>query len=210
MLRDVDVQDASTIVADDEDAEEHAERDRWYREEIYGGNRFPMAAKKGQPALGAVGISRRSLHPTRDGFSETSKPSMRSSPCIRGAPQVGFSATIRKISSRTSLVVRFLPTCQRTLEINLQYVRKPLRCQRTTVSGVTMSRDCFQDDQTRRAITQKSLSKSPRLGRGRLRFQRDELLTQSEILDKETLPPAKEAHQRSGAEPKDAKHGQDL
>jgi len=29
MLRDVDVQDASTIVADDEEAVEHAERDRW-------------------------------------------------------------------------------------------------------------------------------------------------------------------------------------
>jgi hypothetical protein len=28
-------------------------------------------------------------------------------------------------------------------------------------------------------------------------FQRDELLTQSEILEKETLPPAKEAYQHS-------------
>ena len=36
MLRDVDVQDASTIVADDEEAVEHAERDRWHREEIHG------------------------------------------------------------------------------------------------------------------------------------------------------------------------------
>ena len=38
-------------------------------------------------------------------------------------------------------------------------------------------------------------------------LQRDELLTQSEILEKETLPPAKEAHQRSEAEPEDVKHG---
>ena len=35
MLRDVDMQDASTIVADDEEAVEHAERDRWHREEIH-------------------------------------------------------------------------------------------------------------------------------------------------------------------------------
>jgi hypothetical protein len=28
----------------------------------------------------------------------------------------------------------------------------------------------------------------------------------SEILEKETLPPAKQAHQRSEAEPEDAKH----
>ena len=67
MLRDVDVQDASTIVADDEKAVEHAERDRWRREEIHGRNRFPMVAEEGQPALGLFRTSRRSLHPTGDG-----------------------------------------------------------------------------------------------------------------------------------------------
>jgi serine/threonine protein kinase len=66
--------------------------------------------------------------------------------------------------------VGLLPTCVRTLEISLQYIQKPARCQRTTVSGVTTRRTCFQPDQTRRAMTQKSLSKSPRLGRGCRRF----------------------------------------
>ena len=41
-------------------------------------------------------------------------------------------------------------------------------------------------------------------------FQRDELLTQSEILEKETSPLAKEANEHSKAKPGDAKHGQDL
>jgi hypothetical protein len=41
-------------------------------------------------------------------------------------------------------------------------------------------------------------------------FHRDQLLMQSEILEKETLPPAKEAYQHSEAEPAEAKHGQDL
>jgi hypothetical protein len=41
-------------------------------------------------------------------------------------------------------------------------------------------------------------------------LQRDELLTQSEILEKETLPPAREAAQHSEAEPYETKHGQDL
>jgi len=67
MLRDVNVQDASTIVADDEEAVEHAERNRWHSKEIHGRNGFPMVSKKGQPALGPVGISRRSFHPTSDG-----------------------------------------------------------------------------------------------------------------------------------------------
>ena len=41
-------------------------------------------------------------------------------------------------------------------------------------------------------------------------LQRDELLTQSEILEKETLPSAKEANQYAEAESDEAKHGQDL
>ncbi len=47
MLRDINVQDAPTIVTDDEEAVENAERHRWHREEVHGGNRFPMVAKEG-------------------------------------------------------------------------------------------------------------------------------------------------------------------
>jgi hypothetical protein len=89
---------------------------------------------------------------------------------MRGAPQVGFSATIRKINSRTSFGVGLLPTRVLAFEISFQYKRNPARCQRTTVSGVTMMRDCLQADQTHRAIPRKSLSKRPTLGRGCRRF----------------------------------------
>ena len=41
-------------------------------------------------------------------------------------------------------------------------------------------------------------------------LQRDELLTQSEIPEKGTSPPAKDAAQHSEAMPEEAKHGQDL
>ena len=41
-------------------------------------------------------------------------------------------------------------------------------------------------------------------------LQHDELLTQCEILKKETSPLAKEANQHSEAEPYATKHGQDL
>ena len=41
-------------------------------------------------------------------------------------------------------------------------------------------------------------------------LEHDELLTQSEILEKETLPPAKKADQHAEAEPDEAHHGQDL
>ncbi len=89
---------------------------------------------------------------------------------MRGAPQVGFSETIRKINSRTSFEVGLLPKRVLALEISLQYIWNPARCQRTTVSGLTIMRECFQVDQTRRVTTQKSLSKMPRLGRGCRRF----------------------------------------
>jgi hypothetical protein len=46
MLRDVEVQDASTIMTNDKEAIEHAERDRWHCEVVHRCNRFPMIAEK--------------------------------------------------------------------------------------------------------------------------------------------------------------------
>src|SRR6201998_1376642 len=134
-------------------------------------DRFPVITKKGKPALARPAVPRRSFHPARDGSFGNIKTRMSNSPWMRDAPQVGFSATMRKIRSRTSLRVGLLPGCLVILETSLQYRRKPARCQRTTVSGVTMRRDCFQPDQTRRATTQKTRSKLLRLGRGRRRFK---------------------------------------
>src|SRR5258705_10432093 len=57
---------ASPVMTDDEEAVEHAERDRWHREEIHSRNRFPVVSKEGEPTFGGLGISRRPFHPTRD------------------------------------------------------------------------------------------------------------------------------------------------
>ena len=80
---------------------------RWFRR-----NASQRLARPG--SLGARFIQREIV------LSERSKPSMRSSPWIRGAPQVGFSTTIRKINFRTSFGVGLLPTGLRTLEISRQ------------------------------------------------------------------------------------------
>jgi hypothetical protein len=53
------------------------------------------------------------------------------------APQSGFEVLIRLISSRTSLLILGRPG--RALLFQVQYSRKPLRCQAITVSGLTMS-----------------------------------------------------------------------
>src|SRR5208337_2359409 len=63
-----------------------------------------------------------------------------------------------------------LPIGLLTFEISLQYKRKPDRCHRTTVSGVTTMRACVHFDQNRCMATQKSLSNRFRLGRGCRRF----------------------------------------
>jgi hypothetical protein len=83
---------------------------------------------------------------------------------MRGAPQVGFSTTIRKIHSRTSFGVGLLPSRVLTPEVSFQYQRKPALCQRITVSDVTTIRACLQADQNRRTVTQNSLSNGLRHG----------------------------------------------
>ena len=70
-----------------------------------------------------------------------------------------------------SLEILVLPGDFLTLDSQLQYQRNPVRCHRTTVSGLTRMSDCFQEDQKRRARSQKSRSTDVSLGRGCLRFK---------------------------------------
>jgi len=86
---------------------------------------------------------------------------------MRGAPQVGFSATIRKIKARTSLLTRFRPPTCLTLEIHVQYKRNPARCQFTTVLGVTKTRGLVHPDQNVLNATQNSLCRAVNRRRGR-------------------------------------------
>src|SRR5216684_6146077 len=86
---------------------------------------------------------------------------------MRGAPQVGFSATIRKIKARTSLLTRFRPPTWLILETHVQYKRNPARCQFTTVLGVTKTRGCLHPDQHILNATQNSLCTAVNRRRGR-------------------------------------------
>src|SRR6202795_2262717 len=54
------------IMTVDEKAMERAEGDRWNSEKVHRGNRFPVIAEKGKPALGRLRISKLPFHPTRD------------------------------------------------------------------------------------------------------------------------------------------------
>jgi hypothetical protein len=86
---------------------------------------------------------------------------------MRGAPQVGFSATIRKIKARTSLLTRFRPPICLTLETHVQYKRNPARCQFTTVLGLTRTRGFLHPDQNALNATQNNLCRAVSRRRGR-------------------------------------------
>src|SRR6266849_1584748 len=98
---------------------------------------------------------------------------------MRGAPQVGFSATIRKIKARTSLLRRFRPPTWLILETHVQYNRNPARCQFTTVLGVTKTRGCLHPEQ----FVQGSQSTARSL-----RVQCQQLPTESQVFEDEVHP----------------------
>src|SRR5207253_9147279 len=106
----VHVQNLPSLVANNKEAVQQLERDCRDSEEIHGGNRVAMIANKGLPAPGKFWISGRSLHPTGNASLGYVEAQYSSSPWMRGAPQVGFSATIRKIRFRISFDSLFLPT----------------------------------------------------------------------------------------------------
>ena len=60
---DVEVQNPSAVVADEEEAVEHAKGDRRDGEEIHRGDGFLVVAEKGKPALARPGILGHSFHP---------------------------------------------------------------------------------------------------------------------------------------------------
>src|ERR1019366_3472866 len=140
--------------------------------------------------------------------SDTLKPSMRSSPWMRGAPQPGLSATIRKINARICWeILRPPPTGFRTLQSMAQYSLKPNRCQRTTVSGRTI-RSAFSPVSSEPASYDPEefvdgSQRWPRL----LALKDGELLAKGEIFEHQTAARPKPAKHGSQPEPKQVKHG---
>ena len=132
MAGDVEVQDTPAFVADDKETVEDAQGDRGHGEEVHGRNRFPVIRKKRAPALGWLGISRNPLHPAGDS-SLGDIESQHEQFAVNARRPTWSSPPSYGRSGRALLFeIGFLPTCFLTLEIRLQYVRNPTRCQRTT------------------------------------------------------------------------------
>jgi hypothetical protein len=153
-------------MADHEKAIEYTKGDRRSREEVHRRNRFAVISKKGAPKFARFGIPRSSFHPARNRSLGENKTEHEEFPMDAGCspsrilsnhPEDQFPNFLRRRSSSD---------LRPGLEISRQYKRKPTRCHRTTVSGVTRISDFFHSAQNRRTATQKSLSSQPVLGLG--------------------------------------------
>src|SRR5882762_2183100 len=166
--RHVAAENLAPVVADHKETKQHTKSERGYREEIHCAMASRWFRRNVSQRLARSGFlgTRRSHRETV--VSDTLKPSFKSSPWTRGAPQVGFSAAMRKISARISLLTRFWPPICLALESHFQYSRKPARCQPTTVLGVTTMRGPFHPAQSFRNPTQNSLCNAVSRRRGRL------------------------------------------
>ena len=102
---------------------------------------------------------------------------------MRGAPQLGLSSFMRRISSRISLVTFGRPRCR---DRQRQNRRKPARCQDTTVSGLTTMRVSAHPEYSRRSTVQNNRS-VVESGARLLSFEHRELLTQSSCFQGESV-----------------------
>ena len=97
-------------------------------------------------------------------------PSLRISPWIFGAPQRGLDLAICQMSFLTSCETSPLAG-PRARDFHRQNKRKPVRCHRTTVSGLTTTSTSAQRDQSRERTSQKARSLLRRRGRPEVRWK---------------------------------------
>jgi hypothetical protein len=113
--------------------------------------------QKGSPQLGNRVATMQPRKVARDGSLGNSISNFNSSPWMRGAPQVGFSLAMVWTEARTSRAMNGLPACS-LRDRKRQYRRKPLRCQRAMLSGLTIRRGFGHFAYSRSGMIQKTRS----------------------------------------------------
>jgi hypothetical protein len=131
---------------------------------------------------------------------------------MRGAPQVGFSATIRKTNAQTSLLTCFRTPTWLILETHVQCKRNPARCQFTTVLGATKTRGCLHPDQHIFNAIQNSLCRAVNRRRGRCpcRASSQQLPTESQVFEDEVRPATERTGQPAEGTPARHDHGKNF
>jgi hypothetical protein len=111
---------------------------------------------------------------------------------MRGAPQVGFSETIRKIKARTSLLTRFRPPTCLNLETHVQYKRNPARCQSRRFGSDQDERLPPRGPERSHRNPEKLVQDSQSSART-FRVQSQQLPTESQVFEDKVLAAAKNA-----------------
>ncbi len=169
MAGDVAVQQFAPSLLDHEKAVQELERQRGHGKEIKGHDRLSMIGEEREPAFGWATPRRRGCRRRRYlATVRSSRPSLRSSPWIRGDPQPGFSVAIRRMRARISSLTSGRP--RRRRDSQRQYRRNPVRCHPITVSGLTITRTSDHPVHKLRRVVQNRRSRPFSRGRGRLRF----------------------------------------
>jgi hypothetical protein len=102
MLGDVEVDDVTSIVEQDDQDKEHRVPHGGDHQEIQGHQVRPVSREKGLP-VGDGGLGGRLRYVSTVDLV-TSMPTFRRAPTIRGEPRVGFACPMSRISWRTCLV----------------------------------------------------------------------------------------------------------
>ena len=155
MLSDVDVADVAAAVIQDYEAVEDSEGGRGDSEEIDSDRSTEVVVEERPPGLRGWRRERTGMYRATVDWP-TENPSFSSSPWILGAPQFGLARAISAMRRRRAASFRGRPNGTR--DFHFQKRRKPCRCQRTTVSGLTMRRTRRQRGQTWERQDQKALS----------------------------------------------------
>src|SRR5215469_689491 len=97
--RHIEMQGPTPVMADYEKAVQNTKRERWYGEKVHRRNGLAMVSEERQPLLDGIWFSRGSPDPWRDTPFREIETQLEQFAVMRGAPQVGFSATIRSWDS---------------------------------------------------------------------------------------------------------------
>jgi len=162
----VEVKNTPAFMRDHEEAVKHAECDGRHGEEVHCGDRFTMVAQEGFPTSRWLSIPGRLSHPAQDrSLGDFVSKHLQLAVDTRRTPGVVLHYHAKDEFAQR-LRCRFLPARAWEREIPFQYNLNPTRCQRTTVSGCTMTRTRLQSDQNRRRMTQNRRSWTASRGRG--------------------------------------------
>src|SRR5215469_18475278 len=116
---------------------------------------------------------------------------------------------MRKIRSRTSLLKGFLPAARPVRDSQDQYNRNPMRCHRTTVSGVTSRRFLPPRPQLSESNPEHFVDRAQSPPRS-FGMKSQQLLTQRQILQHEVVAGPKCADKPADEVPKQRNHGKNL